>query len=106
MRTRLRRAVREMAAWIKAERSAGIRPIMRTLAKKLLGHWNYYGVHCNSTSLWEFYKQTCKVVFTWLNRCSQRRSYSWDRFNALLARYAIPKPRIVEPTVKRRFAMC
>jgi RNA-directed DNA polymerase len=106
MRARLRRALREMAAWIKAERSAGIRPIMRTLAKKLLGHWNYYGVHCNSASLWEFYKQTCKVVFTWLNRCSQRRSYSWDRFNALLARYAIPKPRIVEPTVKRRFAMC
>ena len=106
MRARLRRAIGEMTAWIKEERSAGIRPTMRTLAKKLLGHWNYYGVHYNSDSLWEFYKHTCRVVFTWLNRRSQRRGYSWARFNAMLARYQIPRPRIVEPAVKRRFAMC
>ena len=106
MRSRLRRALREMAVWLKAERSAGLRPLMRTLARKLLGHWNYYGVHYNSESLREFYKQVCRLVFRWLNRRSQRRSYSWERFNRMLVRYAIPKPRIVEPAMKRRFAFC
>jgi RNA-directed DNA polymerase len=106
MRARLRRALWDMAAWLKAERSAGLRPLMRTLARKLLGHWNYYGVHYNSESLREFYKQVCRLVFKWLNRRSQRRSYSWERFKQMLARHAIPKPRIVEPAMKRRFAFC
>jgi len=106
MRERLRRGLREMVAWLKAERSAGLRPIMRTLAQKLVGHWHYYGVYYNSASLWEFYRQVCRVVFKWLNRRSQRHSYSWNRFNGMLARYAIPKPRITEPAMKRRFAFC
>ena len=106
MRERLRRALRELAAWLKSERSLGLRPVMRTLAKKLLGHWNYYGVHYNSKSLSEFYQQVCRILFKWLNRRSQRRGYSWGRFKAMLERYQIPKPRIVEPAVKRRFAFC
>jgi hypothetical protein len=106
MRSRLRRALREMALWLKRERNTELRPTMRTLAKKLLGHWNYYGVHYNSESLSEFYKQVCRLVFKWLNRRSQRRSYSWARFKIMLARHNIPKPRIVEPAMKRRFEFC
>jgi group II intron reverse transcriptase/maturase len=106
MRARLSRALREMTVWLKAERSAGLRPIMKTLAKKLLGHWNYYGIHYNSSSLREYYGLVCGLVFKWLNRRSQRRGYSWARFKLMLARYAIPKPRITEPALKRRFAVC
>jgi group II intron reverse transcriptase/maturase len=106
MRTRLARALREMNEWLKAERSAGLRPMMKTLAKKLLGHYNYYGIHYNSSSLWEHYRLVCGLVFKWLNRRSQRRGYSWARFKLMLVRYAIPKPRITEPALKRRFAVC
>jgi len=106
MRSRMRRALREMAIWLKRERGAELRPMMRTLARKLLGHWNYYGVHYNSESLREFHQQVCRLVFKWLNRRSQRRSYSWARFKMMLVRYDIPKPRIVEPAMKRRFAFC
>jgi group II intron reverse transcriptase/maturase len=106
MRSRLKRGWQSLAAWLKKDRSAGLRPLMKTFGRKLLGHWNYYGVHCNSKSLWEFYNQACRIVFKWLNRRSQRRSYSWDRFKRMLARCDIPKPRITEPAVKRRFAMC
>lgn len=106
MRSRLRRALRDMATWLKRERGAELRPTMRTLARKLLGHWNYYGVHYNSERLREFYTQVCRLLFKWLNRRSQRRSYSWVRLKMMLARYDIPKPRIVEPAMKRRFAFC
>jgi hypothetical protein len=48
VRKKLRAACREMQAWIKKNRQAGIRPLMATLARKLRGHWNYFGVPHNS----------------------------------------------------------
>jgi len=104
VRKKLRAACREMQAWIKKNRHAGIRPLMATLARKLRGHWNYFGVPHNSKSLWEFYRHACELVYKWLNRRSQRRSFTWARFNAMLERYKIPKPRITEKAPKRRYA--
>ena len=81
-----------------------IRPIMATLARKLRGHWNYFGVPHNSKSLWEFYRHACELVYKWLNRRSQRRSFTWARFTAMLERYQIPKPSITEKPPKRRYS--
>ena len=77
---------------------------MATLARKLRGHWNYFGVTHNSKRMWEFFGNACKLVFKWLNRRSQRRSFTWARFNAMMARYQIPKPRITEKKPKRRYS--
>jgi RNA-directed DNA polymerase len=104
VRKKLRAACREMQAWIKKNRQAGIRPLMATLARKLRGHWNYFGVPHNSKSLWEFYRHACVLVYKWLNRRSQRRSFTWARLIAMLDRYQIPKPSITETAPKRRYA--
>ena len=104
VRKKLRAACREMRAWIEKNRHMGIRPIMATLARKLRGHWNYFGVSHNSKSLWAFYRHACEVVYKWLNRRSQRRSFTWARFSAMLKRYRIPQPRITEKRPKRRYA--
>lgn len=104
VRKKLRAACRELQAWIIKSRHLGIRPIMATLARKLRGHWNYFGVPYNSKSLWEFYHHACELVYKWLNRRSQRRSFTWARLTAILERYGIPKPRITEKAPKRRYA--
>ena len=104
VRVRLRKAFQEMQDWIRNNRHKGLRPIMATLARKLRGHWNYYGVPHNSKSLWEFYHRVCEMVHKWLNRRSQRRSFTWARFSAMLERYQIPKPCITEKRPKRRYA--
>jgi len=104
MRGKLRKACRDIEAWIKGNRHKGIRPLMATLARKLRGHWNYYGVHFNSKSLWRYYGHACSVVHKWLNRRSQRRSFTWERFLAMLDRYCIPKPCITEKSPRRRFS--
>ena len=39
----------------------------------------------------------------WLNRRSQRRSFTWARFNAMFKRYKIPTPTIKEAPSKRRY---
>ena len=103
-RSKLRSAFREMGAWIKVNRHQGIRSLMATLARKLRGHWNYFGAPNNSKSLWAYYRHACQQVYTWLNRRSQRRSFTWARFNAMLIRYQIPKPQIMERTPKKRYA--
>ena len=102
-REKMRSAVREMQAWIKKNRSKGLRLLMPALARKLRGHWNYFGVPHNSKSLWAFYRRTCELVYKWLNRRSQRRSFTWARFTAMLDRYQIPKPKIAVRSPKRRF---
>lgn len=103
-RQKLRAACRELQAWIKSNHHMGIRPLMTTLANKLRGHWNYFGVPHNSTSLWAFYTHACELVYKWLNRRSQRRSFTWERLKAMLGRHNLPKPRITEKAPKRRYA--
>jgi len=96
-RTRLRKAVSEMTAWLRGEaRGLSIREVMQKLHSKVLGHWNYYGVHGNSKSLGRYWAFVCRLLFKWLNRRSQRRSYNWEQLKRLLRRHAVAKPRIIE----------
>lgn len=93
-RKRLRRALARMKEWSKKQRNRKVRVILASFNRKLLGHFNYYGVRCNFKSLQVFYIQVKRILHKWLNRRSQRRSYSWRKFNALMKRYGIARPRI------------
>jgi len=95
-RKKLRGAVERFTQWIQAERNRKVSQLMKTVAQKHQGHWNYYGLIGNSESLGRYREETCRILFKWLNRRSQRRSYTWRSFNGLLQRFAVPLPRIVE----------
>ena len=69
---------------------------MNTLKAKLRGHWNYYGVIGNSQSLNQYYYLTCQLLYKWLNRRSQKRSYTWRALVRVLTRFEVPRPKIVE----------
>jgi group II intron reverse transcriptase/maturase len=97
-RKKWRGGVQRMKEWIKTNRNQKIRELMRTLAAKLRGTWNYYGIIGNSQKLSQFHTATLRLVFKWLNR---RRSYTWRTFNRLLRRFQIPPPRIVEKPTAR-----
>ena len=103
-RTRQRRAINALTDWIKQNRHQGLRPLMATLIRKLRGHYNYYGVIHNSVSLWEYWEHVKQVVYKWLNRRSQRRSFTWRKFNAMFDRYNVPRPSINEKPSKRRYS--
>ena len=87
--------------WIKKNRHQRITTLMGTLRSKFRGYWNYYGVQGNYKSMHRFWRQALKVLFTWLNRRSHRRSYTWVGFFALLRDFAIPGPRIVESRIRQ-----
>jgi len=69
--------------------------LMKTYKSKLQGHWNYYGVCGNFEMLQKFYWNANRIVFKWLNRRSQRKSFNWNGFSNLLVYYKIPRPKIV-----------
>ncbi len=98
-RKKLQSCIKRMKDWIRDNRHKKKLWFFKTLHIKLLGHYNYYGVRGNSRSLWEFYDEVMKILFKWLNRRSQRRSYTWEAFKRLLSYIKLAKPRITE--VKR-----
>lgn len=67
----------------------------KTLAAKLRGHFQYYGISGNSAKIVEFYRMTTKLVHKWFNRRSQKGKMNWDEFTEYLKHYPLPIPRIV-----------
>lgn len=93
---KLHSSIRAFAEWIQANRHYRITKIMRHVRWKLQGYWNYYGVRGNYRSLSKLYYYCIRLLFKWLNRRSQRNSYTWGGFKAMLKVFAVPGPRIVE----------
>ena len=81
--------------WIKENRHK-LKPheMIRRLNLSLSGYYNYYAVTDNSDSVISFQRCIVKLLFFWLNRRSQRKSYTWNEFNALLVRVPIIKPTV------------
>jgi len=93
---RLRASVKAFAEWIRKYRDCRITTLMREVSRKFNGYWNYYGVRGNAESMTRFYEQCRKLLYKWLNRRSQKRSYTWMGYAEMLRTFNVPPPRIVE----------
>ena len=91
---RLRRAVNRAEEWCRSHRNLPIPQQHQALTRKILGHFNFFGVNDNTRSLSLLLCEVRRAWFKWLNRRSQRRSYNWKRFNDLLDAFPFPKPRV------------
>lgn len=105
-RKKLRASIANMTAWIKSKRSVKLPVLMRMLNKKLVGYWNYYGMIGNSKSLSQFHYVVQRQLFKWLNKRSQRKSYNWIRFSAMLDRNRLSRPRITQKVDKSPAQLC
>ena len=68
--------------------------LINVLSAKLRGHFQYYGVSGNFRGIKRFNFNTIKLVFKWLNRRSQKKSFNWQEFQLYLERFPLPKPKI------------
>lgn len=80
--------------WIQENRHLPKEKLMESLGRKLQGYYRYYGITDNSIMLRKFQEEIKRHLFKNLNRRSQRRSYTWDKFQLFLKKYPLPKPRI------------
>lgn len=83
---KFRQKLKETKEWLKCERSRMKKgELLRRAKLRLAGHLNYYGVTDNWEMCNTFRTQYTRLVYKWLNRQSQKRSYNWQRFNDALA---------------------
>ena len=93
-RKKFKAKLKAFKLWLRAERNQGTEEIMKTVKAKLIGHYQYYGITDNSRMMELYRFQVSKLIFKWLNRRSQRRSFSFEKFNLFLKRNPLPIPRI------------
>jgi group II intron reverse transcriptase/maturase len=84
----------KLKEWLKQNRNMPAVILMNELRQKLLGHYHYYGVTDNSRAIGCFCQETEKLLFKWMNRRSQRKSFNYDKFKLLLAKFPLPNPKI------------
>ncbi|MGP4078257.1 group II intron reverse transcriptase/maturase [Halobacillus sp. K22] len=80
--------------WLKAHRTTDIKVIMGRLRRSLQGYYNYYCITDNLKAVHTFLDIVKRLLFKWMNRRSQRKSFRWDQFNLFLEKYPLPQPRI------------
>jgi RNA-directed DNA polymerase len=81
-RKKFRSSIKRVAEWCKQHRHLRMKEQFQRLNAKLRGYYNYYGVNGNYASLNEFYHLLQRLHLKWLNRRSQRPSYTWDDYVA------------------------
>jgi len=95
-RKKLLSSLKRFTLWCRKYRNFRLRVIFKLLNAKLRGYYNYYGVIGNFTSLQKFFFQALRILYKWLNRRSQKRSFCYNIFNQITKVYNIEKPRITE----------
>ena len=94
-RSKLSASIASFKTWFQKHGGLPKEILFANLNRKLVGYYNYYGVTGNFQSLNSFVYQVKGLLFKWLNRRSQRKSYIWKGFNELVNDFGIAKPRIL-----------
>ncbi|WP_214484690.1 group II intron maturase-specific domain-containing protein [Bacillus sp. SM2101] len=93
-RTKVQSKLKESKEWLKKNRNKDIHIIMDRFRRSLIGYYNYYCITDNTINVSIFKGGIEKLLFKWLNRRSQRKSFTWDKFRLFLDKYPLPSPRI------------
>ncbi|GAA2774220.1 group II intron reverse transcriptase/maturase [Gracilibacillus thailandensis] len=90
---KVRAKLKQHKAWLKANRTRDIQDIMRRIQQSLVGYYNYYCITDNAYEVHYFLRRIKHLLFKWMNRRSQRKSFSWEKFELFLVKYPLPNPR-------------
>jgi group II intron reverse transcriptase/maturase len=102
---RIRSKLKKVNDWCKAVRNKHKLPIIwKKFCTKLEGHIRYYGVSFNSSAVSNFLDKAVRIMFKWLNRRSQRKSFDWDRFELYIRKNPLPKVKIWHSLFKQKTA--
>lgn len=87
---RFRRALKNVVDWCKQHRHESIRKQQKTLSRKLIGHFAYFGIQNNVKALVRFKYEVVVAWRKWLGRRSQRAKLTKAKMAKLLDRYPLP----------------
>lgn len=93
-RKKYKSAIHKMKQWLKANRTTPVTQLLEEIRPRLIGYYRYYGITDNGTMLSHYWYEVSKLIFKWLNRRSQRNSYTWKKYLLLLRAKPLPAPKI------------
>jgi group II intron reverse transcriptase/maturase len=93
---KFKQALSRFTEWIKKYRNKRKPWIFKRLNAKLRGYYNYYGIIGNMEMMLKYFNGVIRLLFKWLNRRSQRKSYNYKGFRGLCKHFNVLRPRIVE----------
>lgn len=98
---KLRQKLVGMNGWLKQNRNRmELKEWWQILRQKLLGHYRYYGIRGNIRGLQSYRTQVIRLAYKWVNRRSQKRSYTWEQFNRWMRYNPLPNPKIYHKPYK------
>ena len=87
--------LRQFTDWARRIRNVLRKSAMLRWARaRVVGHLNYYAITDNADSCNLYVRYATEILFKWLNRKSQRRTYTWPQFKTALAWARWPDVRI------------
>ena len=96
---KLRAAMTAMNLWLKGIRNlVALSEWWPVLRSKLTGHYRYYGISGNKRGISAYNRMVQKLAFKWINRRSQKKSYTWEQFRGFLAYNPLPEPKLYHLT--------
>lgn len=81
---RFNRSLDNFKRWIKEHRHASLVWLRDELIRKCRSYRQHYRVIGNARRVQTFFWKMVRTLFKWLNRRSQKKSYTWQGFNDLL----------------------
>lgn len=94
---RFRKKLSEILTFIKRNRHDKL--LVLKVKRIVQGYVNYFAVNDNLKRVSQFLREVEKMLFKWLSRRSQKRSYRWDQFSRVLERINFPR----RPKVRNLF---
>lgn len=85
---------KEVHRLISSIRHWTLRLIIAKLNQILVGYYHYYGITDNFRAIDSFRFRVERSLFYWLNRRSQKVSYTWKAFYDMLKVYPLARPQI------------
>ncbi len=92
---RLKRTLKSYWEWCRQNRHMRLQDQHLKLCQKLRGFYQYAGVTCNYGALEAALEGAKQAWRYWLGRRHKSRAIPWPKFQKLLERFPLPRPRII-----------
>jgi len=66
--------------------------MLRRAKSRVMGHLNYYAITDNSEKCTSYLYHVTRILLKWLNRKSQRKTYTWEGYRQALVSVGWPHP--------------
>ncbi len=92
---KFRQKMKAVNQWLKRVRNrVTLAEWWKVYRLKLLGHYRYYGISGNMLALRKFYRETSALAFKWINRRSQKKSFTYAQYCNFKKYNPLPEPKI------------